>query len=259
MTVPATRTAVVEGEGLWTIPENWEPVVETDTEIILRIPDTEVDVTLTNPRNCPLADADYTVKAVGKIGVNMVSDATDRDAMDSLLDEIEGDEDRYLPGYPEKLRSLDAHWDEFAAEFGEMAEMAGKFELDNERDADRVCQITGWFNLYEMLDATDILQNLLGLDRDAAKSLSDALRDTEVINVNPDYAVTVESFRDSDSLSVPNGYRITALTEAGCSPAEAVDYLMCDIHGLTQTEWAAVRGKDQSSVSENVNSARRTL
>lgn len=258
-TVPATRTAVVEGESLWTIPENWEHVVETDTEITLHIPETDVDVKLTNPRNCRVVDADYTVKTVGEYRVNMVSDATDRAEMDSLLDEIDGNEDRYPAEYIESLRALDAHWDEFAAEFREMAEDAGVAKLDYERDGDAEARVTGWINLYETLDATDIIQNLLEIDSDAAKYLSDALAESGAITVDPDYGVTVDSFRGSDSLCVPNGYRITALTEAGCSPAEAVDYLMCDIHGLTQTEWAAVRGKDQSSVSENVNSARRTL
>jgi hypothetical protein len=57
----------------------------------------------------------------------------------------------------------------------------------------------------------------------------------------------------------PDSYHIQALTEAGCSPAEAVDYLMTVVLEKTQTEWAQTREKDQSTVSQNVRQAKQKL
>jgi hypothetical protein len=49
------------------------------------------------------------------------------------------------------------------------------------------------------------------------------------------------------------------LIRGGCSPSEAVDYLIVEERGWTQSAWAEVRGIGQQSVSENVAKARDKL
>lgn len=49
------------------------------------------------------------------------------------------------------------------------------------------------------------------------------------------------------------------LIDAGCSSAEAVDYLMTHRTPVTQVEWAERRGITQQTVSENVSKARDKL
>ena len=45
------------------------------------------------------------------------------------------------------------------------------------------------------------------------------------------------------------------VSDAGCSPAEALDYFMCERNEMEQTLWAYWRGVDQSAVNKNVASA----
>jgi hypothetical protein len=52
---------------------------------------------------------------------------------------------------------------------------------------------------------------------------------------------------------------IERLIRAGCSPSEAVDYLMVEERGYTQSAWADVRSIGQSSVSGNVAGAKDEL
>lgn len=52
---------------------------------------------------------------------------------------------------------------------------------------------------------------------------------------------------------------LVGLIERGCTPAEALDYYMVELGPHTQTSWAAIRGINQSSVSENISKAREKL
>lgn len=53
--------------------------------------------------------------------------------------------------------------------------------------------------------------------------------------------------------------RLLELIGAGCSPAEAVDYLMTERTPLSQTEWATRRGRSQQAISENVMKAKQKI
>lgn len=52
---------------------------------------------------------------------------------------------------------------------------------------------------------------------------------------------------------------LVQLIRHGCTPPEAVDYLLVEERGWSQTAWADVRGVGQGSVSENVSKARDKL
>lgn len=59
---------------------------------------------------------------------------------------------------------------------------------------------------------------------------------------------------DTDAVGMEHATR--ALIEAGCSPAEALDYYMTEIRGLTHGGWADERGISQPSVSTRVSDAK---
>lgn len=52
---------------------------------------------------------------------------------------------------------------------------------------------------------------------------------------------------------------VEGLMREGVERPHAIDYHIVECEGLTQTEWADMRGVDQSSVSENVSKARENL
>lgn len=54
-------------------------------------------------------------------------------------------------------------------------------------------------------------------------------------------------------------HRILELVEYGLTPAEAVDYYAVEEVGMSQSEWARRKGKEQPGVSENVSKARAKL
>lgn len=49
------------------------------------------------------------------------------------------------------------------------------------------------------------------------------------------------------------------LLRQGMTPAEVLDYLFVELEAKTQTEWAEIRERDQSTISENVAKARENL
>lgn len=53
--------------------------------------------------------------------------------------------------------------------------------------------------------------------------------------------------------------RVAALIDMGCSPAEAVDYVMVIKRGISQTEWAKRRNRSQQAVSQNIQRAKKKL
>lgn len=59
-----------------------------------------------------------------------------------------------------------------------------------------------------------------------------------------------------DRQTFPPGYHARALIERGCHPGEALDWLICELDGTSQTDWAAIRARNQSTISRNVKRAR---
>lgn len=55
------------------------------------------------------------------------------------------------------------------------------------------------------------------------------------------------------------GEGLVELVRQECSPAEAVDYYMTELRGISQTEWAGQRGVTPQSVNENVAKAKAKL
>lgn len=75
--VPAERTAVSQGEHLWTIPDNWERRFGIDEHMrrmdCYHIPETGVDVFITVSTNDHIVDCWYLIRSVGQLDVDVVS------------------------------------------------------------------------------------------------------------------------------------------------------------------------------------------
>jgi len=264
---PATRTAVIPGEQLWSIPSNWEKRVTISGTgnaryAIYRIPEPEIDVLVTVPRKNRLVDAWYNVKRVGAMTVTY-ADEIKWGRLKDHLDRIESDEDNWdvEDDAIEALQQLYRQRRSFEDTFAECVNMHAYdavFENHN-RMRHGPLSINEW--LVEPWGDTfgieRLLQDFLGVDSDLAKRVDRELSNTSqyVIPSYPLVRVDVE-----DRLDLPNGWDIRALDEAGCSGAEIRDYLIVEHYGeMTQSEWANRRGATQSAVSKNISSAKRNI
>lgn len=66
--------------------------------------------------------------------------------------------------------------------------------------------------------------------------------------------LTGEEFEESRYVQL-----LELIQNGGLTPAEAIDYVVCEMDDWPQTAWADSRGVDQSTVSENVGKARAKL
>lgn len=106
----------------------------------------------------------------------------------------------------------------------------------------------------EINDETGIFRSILRqLYRDVADDVAPHA-DIDWSHADP---IVVQWNGDLSSLAETDALRI--LTVRGCSPAEAVDYLMCEVAGREAVEWAAERGKSHQAVYKNVNAAKEQL
>lgn len=64
---------------------------------------------------------------------------------------------------------------------------------------------------------------------------------------------------DADTFRADGFEAIAMLLRRGCSPAEAIDWFATEDSNWSQSDWADWKGKNQSSVSENVAGAREEL
>jgi hypothetical protein len=256
--VPAERTAVVPGEHLWTIPDNWEPRVIIDGAgasryKIFRIPETGVDVLVTVPHNNHLVDAWYGVKRVGTLEVTY----DDEIAWDELADLIEQREESGRVGDDVigALETLHRRRRSFAQSFAEGVDMCAERVLfENGGEPVRISEWTvdPWTDTFPY---DGVLEDVLDLDDETRDAARRELSEASLIPLYPEVRVDV-----ADGEGLPEGFLIRALTEAGASAAETVDYLITEhLDAMSQTEWAEVRDCDQSAVSRNVSGAEQAL
>lgn len=95
-----------------------------------------------------------------------------------------------------------------------------------------------------------------------------ALLDEEpfVDHIHSDGSMTWGSIPEEDMDRLLDGFetdrtrqKILDLTDAGCSPAEILDYLMTEKVPVSQVEWSRRRDKSQQAINENVRKARKNL
>lgn len=255
--VPAERTAVVEGEQLWTIPDNWDHRVKIEGAgkrryAIYHIPETDVDVLVTVPHKNHLVDAWYGVKRVGELSVTY-DDEIDwnglADAIDNLQDvEAVGDD------VVDALETLYHRRRRFERDFAELVDEHAEralFERAHEPVSIQEWTTDPWGDVFY---TEDLLEDHLDVDDETLAGVQRELSEGGHIPHYPTVSIDVEA-----GAGVPDGYETRALMEAGCTPAEAVDYQMVELYDHSQTAWAEISGRDQSTVSENVGKASRRL
>jgi len=255
--VAAERTAVVAGQQLWTIPDNWDHRLNINGAAesryaVYNIPETGVDVLVTVPNKNHLVDAWYGVKRVGSLEVSY----NDEIAWGELEKIIENAQDieQVSDDTVEALETLNRRQRSFERKFAEAVDMYAEealFERRHEPVSVQEWAAEPWGDTFKF---DDLVQDLLEVGNETR---DEVLKNLEARNVIPHYP-TVRVDVD-EGTGLPEQYHIRALIQAGASPPEAIDYVMTEINGLSQTEWADERGKAQPSVSKNVSKGEQHL
>lgn len=256
--VPAERAAVVAGEHLWTVPENWEHRVNItgaaeSRYAIYHIPETDVDVLVTVP-NKNLVDAWHGVKRVGTLSVTYDNDEIAWDELEALIETVR-DTEEVSDDVADALQKLHRDQRLFKRKFAEYVDWLAETALfDRAHEPVTVQEWTTnpWDDIFH---AERLVQAFLDLDDEMRDEVLEHLEARSIIPHYPTVRVDVE-----EREAVPDGYDIRALVEAGASGAETIDYLITEHYDLmTQTDWAEVRGKGSSAISKNVSGAKRAL
>lgn len=267
--VPATREGVVTGEKLWTLPDNWEHTVTVAGEMInyayYRIPESGVDVKVSVPKNDHIVDCWYGVKAIGTFEIGYADendDAFDHDALTNIAEW----EERY-DSFPHKVseeaqqlleRLADpdsaAMWRlkrEYRASVNEFApEHIREMWDDVRRPGVSDYVFDPWDVQWEL---PPVIVEAFDVSFEVAREVAGALGEYSAILSYPKVRIGITE------TTLGDGYYIRALIEAGCSPPQATDYLMCELEDETQSAWAEVRGKTQGTISGNITAAKRAL
>lgn len=257
MRYPAERDAVIAGERLWTIPENWNHrlKIKSDGErryAIYHIPETGVDVLVTVPTETDLADARYGIERVGTLTVTYEGSVT----WDELESTIEALRDRNwdTDEIVDALETLNGHRRSFEQEFAEAVDMHAENAL---LGRDHPVTIQQWTpDLWvEVFPVADIVQDFVELDDKTAESVVYTLREGDVLPYYPTVRVDVE-----EDEGIPDGYEVYALGETGASNAAILDYLATEYYDLMSwTAWAELRGKEVDPTITNVQSVETSI
>lgn len=259
--VPARRTAVAPGEQLWTIPDNWQHycnIRDTDvsTYAVYHIPGPDVEVLVSAPTKTHLVDAWYGVKRVGELTATY-DDEIDWDELREFVDEFE-DRDEVDEEVLDALRSLyrrstsvENDFEQAVNEFA-LESLERTYGLDDHANTLEDWTVDPWGE--HAFQSDDIVRDHLTHHGDVDDEVLEELSRLSVIPRYPRVRVDVES-----GVGLPKGYHMRALTQAGMTPPEALDYRMVEQLEMSQSEWARERGIAQPSVSSNVTQAKRKL
>jgi hypothetical protein len=261
--VAAERTAVLPGEQLWTVPDNWTYLCkdkrsEHDVHGLYRIAETGRVVRLSLPHNTHLVDAWYHVKAVGTLEAGLAETGVDRAGLEALAEELQEWEADLPDGTLDVVERLAANPDRLERAYADAMEPAVDELVQQEIIGDSWTLSGGvasnpWHPTLE----TDHIAEMADGNRERGEAYAEL--DTEfseqnILSRDPDVEVRVEPLEEWSMEEA-----LTAAAEAGLSGGEAYDYLMTEIADRTQTEWAETRGIGQGSVSKNVSQALRKL
>jgi hypothetical protein len=262
--VRAERTAVAPGIQLWTIPDNWERRLRIDGAgnrryAVYRIPEEHVDVLVTVPHKCHLVDKWYGVTRVGKLTVEYDDDSNDL-AWDALAEAIERgrDVDAVSEADIAALEAVHNRRHVFERRFRESVNGWAEDALFETYGGEGHASLEDWTVDpwgQHPFEWEDLLWDVVDVDdRDVREAVEHTLRAESVVPNYPAVRVDVEA-----DAGLPPEYYLRGLIQAGCSSTEAVDYLMVEIRGRSQAEWANERGVQRQSVNPSVASARQTI
>ncbi|WIV67367.1 hypothetical protein [Natrialbaceae archaeon AArc-T1-2] len=256
--VPAERDAVLTGEHLWTIPDNWQHRVKITFETgsgyaVYHIPETGVDVLVSVPSYTQLVDAWYSVKRVGTLSVTY-DDEFAWDKLEDIIEtvrereQVDGDVVDALERLHRRRRSVEKH---FVASVNMYAKQA-LLCRDHEPITVRQWTADPWIDIFH---AGDSLEEVLDLDNETKDAVVRHISDRGIIPLYPTVRVDVESDE-----GIPDGYEIRAMSEIGAPPAEVVDYLITEYYDLmSQDAWAGIRDTEEDMILKNVGDVKKKL
>jgi hypothetical protein len=259
--VPATVERPVSGQKLWTIPDNWEQRVHSKRDSIsyglFYVPESDTWARVSIPTNDWLTDAWYYVKAVGELDVEPVGELGSSYDVRQLANEYEEkyDEDG-VENDAEAIRKVASNWDVIEEDLRVTTEWVRDEGLNEMRPgdqpihADRDWQIE--FHQDRIFRPGEAIKRVVDFFEYGIplSVIFDDLREADLLPSHYRFELAL------DDSTIDMEYYTRGLIEAGASPAEAVDYYMVEIAGMTQTAWADERGVDQSTVSGNVSQAK---
>jgi len=256
---PAIRHAVVQGEQLWRIPNNWKQYLrvrndDAPDQILYRIPDPSVCVVVRAPQQDDINDTRYLVEKVGSVETPLV-ETPDREAHRDLISKIE-EQDDASEAVLKQLRNIEDQWVDFDRTYKQYMkkwgdeEVWGLFQTKDER------VVESWsFDPWEAdQDITEFVPAHHKIDTDVLSRVAARLVNAGVVSPSPAFEVRIK-----DGEMLPPGYFVQALAESGCSPAEIVDWIMVKTRGHTPSTWSDVRDEHEPEIKKNVSAADKTL
>ena len=255
--VPAERDAVLTGEHLWTIPENWRHRLIINGAghsryAVYSIPETNVDVLVSVPNKTRLVDAWYGIKRVGTFNVTF-DDAILWDELEATIETVR-DTGEVSDEAVGALETLYSHHRRFERKYVEKVNTYAEDAVMLGRGTPTVQQWTStpWV---EVFDVDRLVQRILDVDKETCDTVIDVLFEDDILPRYPTVRVDVE-----EDESTPDGYELRALCEAGASPAASVDYLITEYYDLmSQDAWAEIRGAEEEKINEKVGNAAKKL
>ncbi|MFC6720317.1 hypothetical protein ACFQHN_22580 [Natrialbaceae archaeon GCM10025896] len=257
--VPAERRAVLQEQRLWRVPDNWERFARVANEhgpdeLLFYIPESGVYLVLLDLEHGGAARAGYRVETLGQLVVK--TELPDKSALTELLRRIENsDDDDIATAVIDALQLLSKRWDHFESSYrmyydkwsDERAWNAFKYHDDVIFES---WSIEPWDNRQTV---GHFIDEVCQSTPDVSRSVNDLLMEAGVVSPSPTVTISLQDRR------FPIGYRVQALVEAGCSPGEAVDYLIERFEDNIRASWESIREADESTTRENVRAARDAL
>ncbi len=255
--VPAKREAVLDGEHLWTIPENWRHRLNIKSSgharyAVYNIPETGVDVLVSVPNKTRLVDAWYNIKRVGTFNVTFDSEVAWGELEDTIetirgIEEISDEAVAALETLRSRHRSFERKYVEEVNMYAEDAVL-----VDGGTPTVKQWTSTPWIEVFHI---DRLVQRFLDVDNETRDSVVHMLFENDILPRYPPVRVDVE-----EGKGVPKGYEIRALVEAGASGAETIDYLITEQYDLmTQTDWSEIRDEELNGIRKHVTDAQKLL
>ena len=261
--VQATRAAVLQGERLWTIPSDWtvdaKIRVDGTQSLLCRLPK-KGNVIVECPSTKSSTLSRYEVVKVGNLRNNLV-DKPDIKQMARIHRKLE-EQDETDSELLDALDEFGIRWGDFEYDY------RAYFDKWGNRAVNSVLH-TGDVTILDsrVLNPWDEEQSFLHLlpnvpkISDHAEEISEILVDAGVVSLYPRFEIDVYNWHD-----VPIGYHIEALIELGCTPTEAVDYLLIEERRRSRawakspiSPWADSRGVTEATVRENIAAAKEQI
>jgi hypothetical protein len=255
---PAIRHAVVQGEQLWKIPDNWTRYLRVQNDdapdqLLYRIPDPMVNVVVRAPRQGDTEETRYQVEKVGKVGVKLMEKPNGH-AFGYLISTAE-EEDDESEEVLTVLRSLEDQWHNFKRDYISYMNKYGDKAVWKLFKSEGGTAVKSW--TFDPWDTEQDITRFIPsreVDDDVLGQVAGQLINAGVVSPSPVFKVHLK-----EGKLLPPGYFIQALAEAGCSPAEIVDWMMVKTRGHSQSTWSDVRDEHEPQVAENIRAAHRTL